>query len=375
MIEIKPFKGVLYSKENVSGNFSDVFAPPYDVIPEKLYDNLYARNELNIIRLILGQINESDTENNNRYTRARDFLKAWQEAGVLKKDEKDAIYVYVQEYENRGKKHRRIGFFALLKIGEEGSDSVLPHEHTLSKPKEDRLNLIKKVEANLSPIFTLFDDSDNEVGSIMEEKVASEKPVIDIIFDGERNALWKITDSAKIKKITKSIEGKKVFIADGHHRYAVAKNYRDIRRQEGGYNGECDYVLVYFSDLSKKDNLTVMGTHRVIKSMNENENEVKNKLEKYFVVSVCDNLKELEIILEKNKEKPQVFGYIGKTKYFLIEPKNTGELVTLIEEDKSLDWKNLDVSVLHAVIFEKIFSIEKTEGNIIYVHESKDADV
>ena len=97
MIEIKPFKGVLYSKENVSGNFSDVFAPPYDVIPEKLYDNLYARNELNIIRLILGQINESDTENNNRYTRARDFLKAWQEAGVLKKDEKDAIYVYVQE--------------------------------------------------------------------------------------------------------------------------------------------------------------------------------------------------------------------------------------------------------------------------------------
>jgi len=209
----------------------------------------------------------------------------------------------------------------------------------------------------------------------MEEKVSSEKPVIDIIFDGERNALWKITNPEKIKIITKSIENKKVFIADGHHRYAVAKNYRDIRRQEVGYNGECDYVLVYFSDLSKKDNLTVMGTHRVIKSMDENEDEVKNKLEEYFVVSSCYNLKELEIALQKNEEKPHVFGYIGKTKYFLIEPKNDVELVSLIDEEKSLDWKYLDVSVLHAVIFEKIFSIGKTEGNIIYVHESRDADV
>ena len=117
-----------------------------------------------------------------------------------------------------------------------------------------------------------------------------------------------------------------------------------------------------------------MGTHRVIKNMDENEEEVKEKLEKYFVVSDYANLEELEAALEKNEDAPHVFGYIGNTKYLLVEPKNNAEIVGLIDGDNSSDWKNLDVSVLHAVVFEKILSIGKAEGNIIYVHEAKDAD-
>ncbi|MEE9499711.1 MAG: DUF1015 domain-containing protein [Candidatus Omnitrophota bacterium] len=156
MAEIKPFRGILYNREKI--DLTKVITPPYDVISPSMQNRFYQRDEHNIIRLILGKVAKNDASESNRYARARVLLDRWLKKKLLVKDAKPAIYIYTQEYLYKGKKRTRLGFIALMKIEDPKESGVLPHEYTLDKPKVDRLNLIVKTKANLSPIFSLFQD-------------------------------------------------------------------------------------------------------------------------------------------------------------------------------------------------------------------------
>ena len=162
MAEIKPFKGILYNTTKIE-DYSTVVAPPYDVISESMREQLYNKNTHNIIRLILGKSLETDDEHSNKYVRAKNFIDEWQQEGILTREASDSFYVYLQEYNIEDKKCKRVGFIGLMKIGDSDNDVGLPHEYTHSKPIEDRLNLMKQVESNLSPIFTLYLDGDGEI--------------------------------------------------------------------------------------------------------------------------------------------------------------------------------------------------------------------
>jgi len=251
MPQIKPFRGVLYNSKKVDS--PTVVAPPYDVISPQIQDELYRANEYNIIRLILGKEEAADSKRSNKYKRANRFFTKWLNNKILIQDTKPSVYVYSQEYFHKDKKRVRLGFIARMRIEDPRKSKVLPHEYTFAKPKQDRLQLIRETKANLSPIFTLFQDEGNKVISILKGAI-KKRPIFDIEYEGVRNKVWRLADKGSIKKIQAVIDDKDIYIADGHHRYEVAVSYRDEMRkkqQRQKSNGH-NYVMMYLSPLNQK---------------------------------------------------------------------------------------------------------------------------
>jgi len=373
MAKVKPFKGILYNTEKTGGNHSSVCAPPYDVIPPAMRDRLYESNEYNIIKLILGKSGDKDNTEDNQYTRAGRYYKDWIDKGVLKQDEEEAYYIYQQEYKAEGRKCRRTGFIGLMEIEDPDKKGILPHENTLAAPKEDRMNLIQEVRSNLSPIFTIFLDKDGSVKSIIERTMEGERPIIDIEIDGEAHRLWRLSDKQSLERISALMEDRKIFIADGHHRYEVARKYRDMMRQDPGYDGSADDVMMYFADMEEGDNLTVLATHRVVRSIEADDETIKSKLGGYFDVKEWDDLEGLMADLAERFRDSHIFGYYGGGKYLSMELKNEGDIEKLVDDDKSLEWKKLDVSILHSAIFRNLLGVKAEEGNIKYVKTPEEA--
>ncbi len=372
MAEIRPFKGLLYDKRKIGGEYSSVVAPPYDVISEELRNELYAKNAYNIIRLILGKSENGDNDKDNWYSRAAAALHSWQKDGVLARDRKESFYAYLQEYPYRGVTRRRLGFIGLMKIEENDKDKVLPHENTLAKPKEDRMNLIKRVESNMSPIFALYNGGPDKmaVKQLLEKSIDGVEPIADVTIGGERERLWRIDDEAVIGKIVSLMGDKRIFIADGHHRYEVARMYRDMRRKDKGYNGSADHVMMYFTDMADTDNLTVMATHRVIKQMPfKGDGELKDRLGGLFEIKEYPGIAPLVDALENSPRGEYIFGYFGGEKYLLLKARSIDKLLGIMKEDKSREWKLLDVSILHSAVLGGLLSVNDGEGNITYVRD------
>ncbi len=374
MAEIKPFKGVLYNSAKMGGDYPSVCAPPYDVISPAMRDKLYDKNGYNIVRLILGRSYPSDNAGENRYIRAGRLLNEWMRQGVLIKDNSDAFYVYVQEYTSDDRKCRRTGFIGLMKIMDPDEKRIFPHERTHAGPKEDRMNLIKEVRANLSPVFGLYPDRDRGVTAILEDAVSSAAPAIDIREGRETHALWRLRDRDLSEKISRLMEDRKIFIADGHHRYEVARKYRDMMRKGAGYNGGADFVMMYFTDMTSPDDLTVMATHRVIKDTGTmDDDEVLRRLEEYFRVTERVDLRELMKSLKERSASGHVFGFFGKGKYFLMEMKNERDIEKLIVDERSAEWKRLGVSILHSAVLREMLGVKSEEGNVTYVKDPEEA--
>ncbi|KJJ85590.1 Uncharacterized conserved protein UCP033563 [Candidatus Omnitrophus magneticus] len=375
MAEIKPFKGILYNSEKIKGEYGNVTAPPYDVISEEVVELFYEKSPYNIIRLILGKSSDNDTPENNKYTRAKKYLNEWIDARVLTKSSEDSFYIYSQEYTVNGEQYHRIGFIGLIKIDEPEDNNILPHEHTHSKPRLDRMKLLCQVKSNLSPIFGLYADKSGIVSKILRETISETKPIIDIKFTEEKHTLWQLSKDDNMKKIISAMKDKKIFIADGHHRYEVAKEYRDLQRHEPGYNGNADYVMMYFADMETPKNLTILPTHRIIKELSGFlvGEEIVKKLNVHFDVKEEKNIDDMLTRMAKDKEKHS-FGVFNGKKYYSFTLKAGEDVNKLVLEKKSAEWKNLDVSILHHFVFKTLFKINTKEGDIIYVKCHKDAD-
>jgi uncharacterized protein (DUF1015 family) len=376
MAEVKPFKGILYNRENIHGDYSSVCAPPYDVISASMQDDLYRRSEFNVIRLILGKKQTNDTPESNWYTRAGKTLNEWIDRSILAKDKDEAFYIYVQEYTFEGEKKRRLGFIGLMEIVDPATKKIFPHENTLAKPKEDRMEVIKKVKGNMSPVFGLFTDEGGKVTGILEEFISANPSVIDATVEGERNRLWRLSDKRSVEAVSSLMKDKSVYIADGHHRYEVARKYRDMMRKEPGYDGSADSVMMYFSDMGSANDLTIMPTHRVVKKTGLSEDDVVKKLRgsSLFNVTQTRNLSEMIKKMKELSLKSHSFGFFGGKKYFVIEPKDNNDISGMIDEKKSREWKSLDVSILHFVIFKKELDVKSEEGNITYVKTPEEAE-
>ena len=179
MAIVFPFRGILYDKEK-AGDFSTITAPPYDIISPEQQEKYYQQSEYNVIRLILGKQFPDDTETNNRYTRAANTFNQWQKESVLKRDEDSALYFYHQEFTvPSGGRQSRDGFICLVRLENKESGVVIPHEKTLDKPKQDRLQLMKACSANFSQIFSLYSDPEDGVVQLLKE-VTNGLPLIDV---------------------------------------------------------------------------------------------------------------------------------------------------------------------------------------------------
>ena len=367
MARVNPFGGVRYNPKAIS-NIGDVLAPPYDVISSSQQQELYDRHDRNIVRLILGYQREGDSEDDNRYTRSAEFLKIWMADATLSRDDKPAFYLYAQDYEVDGKKMRRVGFMCRRLIEPLGT-SIFPHERTLSGPKTDRLNLTRACKMNFSPIFGLYSDPSKKLDKIWESIMNVDIPDIDVTDeDGVRHLMWTITDGEIILTAQGFLENIPVVIADGHHRYETAINYRNERRAQENPSGRADYdyALMYLSN-SCGEGFTVLPTHRIVKDVPAIDMAaLLASLGEYFEV------KEEALNDKSIGALPAKLAAAGKNgpAFGMIAPGGKLYLLKLNVEKYAKNapaggvaaiLHTLDVAVLQELVFEKILGVSKEQ--------------
>jgi len=371
---IKSFKAVRYNPKKVK-DLSYVVAPPYDVIPKDMQDMLYRNNPHNIVRLILGKIKKSDDPKNNRYIRAKRFFDLWLKKGVLGQDKSESFYIYSQKYSYVNKDIERIGFIGLmgLDLGKGGA-KVLPHENTLLAPKIDRLSLMREVRANLSPIFVLYDDKKHKIVNMLKNFCSKEKVILDIDFENVRHRVWRLDKAGMIKKIENFMGNKNIFIADGHHRYEVARMYsQEIQNKNlpRALKDNSRYLMVYFVESDEKI-LTILPAHRLVKNMGSlKRTAILEKLSEFFVTEKMPSLKSMMARLH-GLSSSHVFGmYLGAQGLYILRLKDIKEVDKVIK-DKSKDWRRLDVSILHLFILQHVLGIRDEDDNIEFVKDEKE---
>ena len=367
MVDIAPFKGLLFNQEK-TGSVDQVTAPPYDVISPQQQDALYKKNPYNVIRLILEKQYPEDDEEKNRYTRSSATFRKWIKEEILVKDTKPAFYVYSQEYNYEGQPVCRVGFFARVHTEDFSSGNICPHEFTLAKAKQDRMNLLKVCRANFSPVFGLFSDPSGVVDARLNETMKGE-PFAVIEENGVLNKSWRLDDDETLAFITEQFHGKKIFIADGHHRYETALNYYKENKNDVD---DSAHVMMFLTNLEAQS-LAVYPIHRLVKSpVSFDEADFMGQVENYFDVEPLNEgagKNEIQKALDSVGESDIVFCvYFGQGRGYFIKVKEKANMLPLLAADEPEELQVLDVAQLHTVVFKTILKIDtKQPGSQKYV--------
>jgi uncharacterized protein (DUF1015 family) len=261
MAEIKPLRALHYDLQR-TGGLQDVVSPPYDVIDAEQRAELERRSPYNVVRIDL-PVGEDP------YERAAGELAAWRADGVVVQDEQPALWVLEQDYTGPdGRRRTRRGFFSRVRVESYGAGRIRPHERTHPGPKEDRLRLTRATKANLSPIFSLFSDTDGATWQALGPVTAGDPWGRSTDEDGTDSRLWRVEDPGTIATVEQALSDAELLIADGHHRYETARIYAD----EVGGEGEHRYVLMCLVAL-QDPGLTVFPTHRLLKGLTSEQRE------------------------------------------------------------------------------------------------------
>jgi len=390
MAVIKPFRGFLYNQEKVK-NLELVVAPPYDVITPEQQNHYYKKHSFNVIRLILGKEEPSDNERNNKYTRAANYLSNWKDNKILIKNHKPSIYFYIQDFTlPDGEPRKRKGFISLVKIEEFSSGIILPHERTMSTPKKDRLNLILACEANFNPIFSLFSDPKFQIENRIDDITKKAPPFFDIIDEkAVRHQLWIIDNPETIDYVKMVMLDKKLLIADGHHRYETAINYRNLMREKyPDYKGNeaFNYTMMYFTNMNDPG-LVILPTHRLVKKINFNLNEFIRKAKEFFEIESIPTNPELDYQVRKKilstmkneSTKHYLFAMFSKIQdsYFIFRLKDFNLLDKVMEKSFFPALRKLDANIMEVLVFQTILGINcnnpEHEEKIKFVHTDDEA--
>ena len=355
MATVKPFRGMRYNTEK-AGKLSELCCPPYDIISEKERLSYIAANEYNVIRL------ELPKDGDDVYHSAGDILDKWRAEGVLIHEDKPAVYIYEEEFNAYNKRRSIKGIIARVKIEEFSKGVILPHEFTLSKAKTDRFNLMKATNCNFSQIYALYMDEEHTTLKTID-RLSDRKP--DQKFtdnDHVTHKLWIITDEKVIEKLVNDFADRKLYIADGHHRYETALNYRNYCRENGiSKEGDPqDYQMMYLVDM-QHPGLVVFPTHRMVRDLESfDKDEVLKGCEEHFDIKKFTSVGNINSELAKQyKQGKKAFGfYCGKGEWYLLVLKDI-EVMAKVLPDLSEASQQLDVSVLHSLILEKTMGIDK----------------
>lgn len=362
-MEIFPFRALRFTEK--AGSIKNCVCPPYDIVSQSERAGLAAKNEHNLIRLEL-------PEGENRYEAAGALLREWMDDGILAQDKEEALYVYREEFRVSGKRYALTGFLCRLKLCEFSERVVLPHEETLSKAKQDRFELMKATNCNFSPIYSLYDGAGTGVSEILA-KTAGTEPVYRFTDEeAVTHTMWRLTDRREIAAIQAALRGRQAFIADGHHRYETALNYRRHVREEGA-DVDAGSVMMMLVDMEDKG-LVVFPTHRMIVDMPVNTAEVAEKCSEYFDISSCSLINVKRKLDTAGKEC--VFAmYTGgeNALMFRLRPEARG----LNIDGRSQAYSALDVSVLHKYVLEGTLGIDREnmarQVNLRYTRSAREA--
>ena len=375
MPNIQPFEGLRYNLAQI-GSLSDVVAPPYDVIDPALQDALYEKHPNNVVRLILNKMLPTDDEQNNRYTRSARELKNWKEEGVLQKDSKPAIYVYHEVFTANGKEYTRKGFMCGCEAVPFGEGMVFPHEITMSGPKLDRLMLTTACKTNFSQIFGLYPDEKNEVQNLLEEATLNLTPLEATDHLGVIHRMWVVDDQEVVAKVVEMMGPKPIFIADGHHRYETACNYRKQVREQGllTTNHPANHVLMVCVAM-EDPGLIVLPTHRLFRNVKEFSQEDLFALlgDSFAITTVGEGpaaAAKAWTLIEMQDDQGTMALYTGKDrKWSLIRQTEAGRAkMDEVAAERQPEWRALGVAVLHRLVIDKLLGLEGHDKPK-YVHE------
>ena len=382
MANIAPFKGIRYNAHKV-GDLSKVVSQPYDRVRYGLQDRYYDMHPYNIVRITKGREHPNDVPTDNVYTRARDYFHTWLDAGYLLRDPNPAFYVYHQTFTlPDGTELTRRAFIAALELVEFEEGIVLPHERTLSGPKVDRLNLLRATNTNFGQIFMLYPDAENRINAVFDAAIAGRQPDADVreMFEQDvRQQLWVVADPEVTASVVAEMTPKQgLIIADGHHRYETALNFRAEMRQQypdapasAGFNFRM-VTLVSIDD----PGLTILPTHRLMHSYSAKTSaQLLEDASEYFEVQPVADREALDAALAEGGAADRRIGFYDGRYYLLRFTKP--EIMAQIAPDRAEEWRMLDVSILHEVLIERVMGISKeqveSKEKIDYYRDLEDA--
>ena len=350
MAEVVPFKGVLFNVPKLSKRAGEeLLAPPYDIITPEEQQALYAKSPYNIVRIDFGKKNPNDDDQENRYSRAKASLESWLKEEALVVSNSPCFYAYEIAYAIRGEAKTLRGVLSLVRLEALGKGNIHPHEYTHSKPKKDRMDLMRYCEANVSPIFSLYNAPEKKTSRLLAE-TGRTKPYIEARdAAGAMHRLWQIEDSDAIHAITTELRDKAIFIADGHHRYETALEYqKEMRKKEGPSDTPrpYDYVLMFLANMAG-DGLTILPTHRLVKELPE---DALDQLSTDFDIQELPLSEDIPAAIAGRRD---VYGfYAGGDTWHRLSYKGEG----IHGVPPAL--RDLDVTVLHDLIFKQLLDIE-----------------
>ncbi len=367
VVEIRPFRGVLYNPLVVE-DFSRVVAPPYDVITERRMEQLLSRSPYNIVRLIL----RVEPDESRFWNRSAALFRAWKMGEVLVADLEQGFYVHRQTFSSPlGGSLTRTGLVAALRCRPPGT-SILPHEKTFPRVRQERLNLLRACKANFSQVFTVFRDPDGEVLPVME-KAAAGRPLLEFRDDeGVEHRLWRLDSPGDLEALVRYLSERRLIIADGHHRYETALAYS----RETGADDDPDNAAGYVSVTmvrSEDPGLLILPVHRILEPPLPGLREVEERLSPFFDSSPIpgDASWRRGSLAEaiQGEEKP---AFVLATREGLVRfiLRQGVQPHKVIPGKESRLWKELDISVLHALALDRCLGLDTDklaeEGRLRY---------
>lgn len=376
MADIRPFRALRYNQQKVTT--SQVVTQPYDKITPAMQEKYYAASPFNLVRIILGRAESSDRTTENIYSRAAAFSRQWQQDGVLQQDSAPSVYPYSQTFTApTGKKFERRGFIALGRVEDYSAKVVFRHEQTLAKPKADRLDLLRATRVHYEQLFLLYEDS-GEIDSLL---ASSSRPAIDVADEyGVAHRVWQVSDPAAIAPVQAKMRDQKLVIADGHHRYETALNYRNECRTGGNSSSEAPHEFVMMTFVNMNDpGLLILPTHRVVHSLGSFPvAEFRKASGEFFEVEEVDASIEAgtatALLQERGSAGTALLAVAANRAFVLHSAKPAGPRFL---SGLSLRQQSLDVVQLHKVLLEGVLKLSeesiRNQENLSYVREAAEA--
>ena len=357
MADVVPFHGLRFD-ESKAGPLADLISPPYDVISDDLREALYARSPYNVVRLEEGKVEPGDGDANNKYRRAKAALEEWIAKGVLKVDTSPAFYLYDHYFVVGGQRVRRRGFLGALRLYQEGRGIVRPHERTFPKAKTDRLKLLRATRTNTSPVFGLFADEKGAVASALEAWMVRgpARLVADARIGDERHLVWALDDRPVAERLTAALKDRRVYIADGHHRYETGLAYlqEEIEAVKSDFDEDsAHFTLAYLCALDDPG-LRIFGTHRVVHGADAAIDEL---VPRNFATAVIDRG-------ALGDAQPGIV-LVRSGRFTALTPKPDLDLSAMPES-----WRTLPVAQAEELLIEPA---RKLGGEVTYEHDLETA--
>jgi uncharacterized protein (DUF1015 family) len=383
---LRPFQGVLYDPQRV--DLSRVLAPPYDVISPAEQKRYYQQDPYNVVRLIAGEVSPADTPQDNKYTRAAGFFREWLGEGILRQETKPGLHIYRHQFVDptSGESRSRLGLMGVVELEPFGR-GVLPHEQTHARAKADRLSLTRAVVANLSPVFALYEDPQSAVGPIIAPAM-SDAPRLSISGeDGDLHTIWSLQGNSRFAQLAEVFNASPLYIADGHHRYETALNFRNYQRQlhpEAPPDAAFNYVLMLLVDV-RDPGVTILPTHRVLHDLDRFDaaDLLRRLTERHRVMPRADRAA-LLAAMQPDVPSPSRGGQGGSIRiglYLSPSPSRGGQgggscyTVDIAVTSATDPVSRLDVSVLHEELLRRELGLQQAEvEQERYLSYSRDVD-